>query len=1124
MKLKKSFGVNRADTKKAIPKEEEPVSSEEELDSDDSGEGGDYNVEEEDDDVEEEEEEEEQDEQEDEEESDDDPEDSGVDAKKVSLKRKADENDDEGATKKKKKQHKSEDARLLRAPTVKELNQLRETENLFHSNLFRLQIQEVLKEVQVRAVYKSLLEKWVEDFKKELEDLKESPEYDLNELKWLKKLKVKLPLHQFPHTPGVFKFVKPKSVSLIGSYRGGCCLGPNARVDVEVEAMEGCFDARDFLNHRYHRKRALYLAYIAGKLRKSSLVEEMHFVQSCSNPLKPVLEVKPTGKLGKRVLLVVHVVPPTDIFKLSRFSPVKNNVRPHWYFEEETAVPEDQLMPTPHYNCTVLRDLVMKTNNEYSADILEKHPNLRDGILLLKVWLKQRGLDQGYGCFSGYIMSMYVLHLLQSRHINSAMSSYQVARNAWSHLGQSDWTTEGISLAEKTPLSDFHQHFEVVFVDVKQECILAMKCLDSPGINSFQALFMTKMPFYRQFDHILRISESRILEELVDKQSDRADKLDHLGHMFPLALSLILKVLLRGLQKRVLQVGILPPSAQRWRVDEPFPSADEAITLGLNLDVEFAFSVMEKGPGANLPEALEFRKFWGKKSEVRRFKDGSICEAVVWHSGIATMQQRRLLLPSDFEYGSGEEASVRAIAALDALSKQLREVQDIPLEVSTVQGTSSVFRYCDVFPPVPSMLRRNKTTECIGNCYAIKTMVANSWAPLWVPPLDAVIQLGMSAKWPKDLDAVQRIKAAFYVKIAEELSKQFQLTAQAYPDGIDIVKREIALLKEVTTADGITKYRETPESKALEMKTFHMPKLTGALHGLHQQNSAFGPTCRLAKRWLSSQLLDPHHFPEMCIELLVASMFLAAEPYRAPNQPQVGFFRFLHLMANTDWNSQPLILNFDGEMNQNWFHSNRKILPTLFLSTPSDRKNSIWSKEGPTLQILVRVAVLARESLKVIESLIFSTQADWKQIFRPPLEAYDVVIHLSVKMNPLRFAAVDAKPGTSSKLSPYQKDPEEKIPVLGFNPAYLYLQELRTNFSEVALFFYDVYGGDVITVLWKPPALLSKEFKVSHINCYKPSEDGTSVELNVDSIVEDFTILGEGVVQTVKVQSSARSS
>jgi hypothetical protein len=54
----------------------------------------------------------------------------------------------------------------------------------------------------------------------------------------------------------------------------------------------------------------------------------------------------------------------------------------------------ESLSPTPHYNCSIMRDLVLSANEDYRINILENNPNLTDGILLLKVWLKQRGLDQ----------------------------------------------------------------------------------------------------------------------------------------------------------------------------------------------------------------------------------------------------------------------------------------------------------------------------------------------------------------------------------------------------------------------------------------------------------------------------------------------------------------------------------------------------------------------------------------------------------------------------------------------------------------------------------------------------------------------------------------------------------
>ena len=79
-----------------------------------------------------------------------------------------------------------------------------------------------------------------------------------------------------------------------------------------------------------------------------------------------------------------------------------------------------------------------------------------------------------------------------------------------------------------------------------------------------------------------------------------------------------------------------------------------SIVFGYHLNTDKAHSVLEKGPNADKPEvnsldlvyrlrwrrittyvvfifqAKAFREFWGEKSELRRFQDGSISEAVVW--------------------------------------------------------------------------------------------------------------------------------------------------------------------------------------------------------------------------------------------------------------------------------------------------------------------------------------------------------------------------------------------------------------------------------------------------------------------------------------------------------------
>lgn len=84
----------------------------------------------------------------------------------------------EAAPKKKKKFENS----LYKQPTVEELSQLRETENLFHSNLFRLQIEEVLNEVRLKDKYKALFEIWFEKLKATIESIEETEEVPVSNI------------------------------------------------------------------------------------------------------------------------------------------------------------------------------------------------------------------------------------------------------------------------------------------------------------------------------------------------------------------------------------------------------------------------------------------------------------------------------------------------------------------------------------------------------------------------------------------------------------------------------------------------------------------------------------------------------------------------------------------------------------------------------------------------------------------------------------------------------------------------------------------------------------------------------------------------------------------------------
>ncbi|XP_078047957.1 nucleolar protein 6 Mat89Ba [Augochlora pura] len=1084
---------------------------------------------------------------------------------------------------------------LYKQPTVEELNQLRETENLFHSNLFRLQIEEMLNEVRIKDKYKRLFEAWFKQFEKTINSIKETEEYELSDKTLEKELKVYIPKPNVPSkTKALFKFLKPSKIAVIGSYAYNAIVGPNITVDVMIEMPAKMFRKLDYQNYRYIKKKAIYLAYIANNIT-DDIAEEKKFV---GDNLRPILKIVPIGKLGTKINVLVHITAQEESFKLNRFQAEKNSIRPTWFFSNKS---NGCLSPTPHYNSICLRDLVTSRTNSKNENIIKEYPNVRDGIMLLKIWLTQRELTKGYEGFSGHIITMFVLYLLSIQKLNTFMSSYQIVRNVWHQLVLVSWHESGITMNQdkdsKDRVSIYKNYYDCVFLDstgyyniasylskntffwVQREAELCLNHLDSAHADSFQSLFMRKVPFYKAFDHVicLRNIERKEVFQIINLLPSSNDKLDYGPNYRSQALKIIYNVLKQGLTNRVQYICVLPIDFTEWECTQKWPNYVEEIFIGLELNPEFCFNVVDKGPEANLPEAAEFRKFWGTSSELRRFKDGSIQEAVVWTNGKSLSQKRIIckritifLLTKKFHlkkeqftyiahemeeflklqkvrlthfvYGTGEGATLKVINAFNSLEKQLMDLTDIPLSIHGVQGASAVFRYADVFPPIATVHKpKNKLSKKNKNCFVLSKNMTT--APKYVTPLDVCLQLSLSGKWPDELEAFRKTKAAFYIQVAECLRNQHSLVVNTNYSHVDVYKegfvfrlriahqKEISCVKQQITEDGIKQYIDNDESIELESKLFELPKLTSALHGLHVQQPSFGTACCITKRWLSAQLLDDFHIPDVVIELLVASMYLTSAPYRPPQLPQVAFLRMLEIFARGHWNTDPVIVNFNNEMTkeeivavETLFSSSRKSLPPLFISTPYDQKRSLWTKKAPTILVLNRITALARQSLKLFEDqLCKEVFLDVKPLFRPALTEYDCLIHLKPDMVPRIRQAIDIiEEYPVFDLHPYKEHSAQKIPIVNFDPVQLFLKDLRNGYDEFALFFHDTYGGTVIGVLFKPPALESKDFKVTNINCRKLNDDDQLL-LNVSAMIQDFYILGKDLIKSIDVQSKRLS-
>ncbi|XP_028852070.1 nucleolar protein 6 [Denticeps clupeoides] len=1080
---------------------------------------------------------------------------------------------------------------LYKAPTLEELSRLKEAESLFHCSLLKMQMEELLKEVALSERRKRLADSFVQRVTELLHAVPETPVTEVSDLSWLSVVRV--PFLLVPNTTkGKFHMKPPASVSLVGSYPLGTCIKPHVSVDLMVTIPASVLHPMDAINQRYPRKRALYLAGLTEHLLTSPAVGKVQYSCLHGNRLRPILLVTPPGKDAGSLTLRIHPCPPPDFLKPSRFHPQKNNVRTDWFTGLEASQPESKEPATPQYNCSVVGDHLPQAHLQYLTAFSEQCPAFKDGVALLKVWLRQRELDQGTGCFGGFLASMLLAHLLSTHKVNRSMTAYQLLRNSLHFLASTDLTENGITLARnpdsKAPsMADFHSMFPVVFVDhsghlnlcaemtaftykrIQHEALLSVKVWDDPTVDGFQALLMTPKPLIRTYDHVFQLCELGKLQLSCKKLGLMSELMDHSGNYVLAALPFILSLLQRGLGQRVQLLAHSLPLSPEWPVDQDPPKHmnQPPLSFGLLLQPEHATSVLERGPPADSPKAAEFRELWGPLSELRRFQDGGITEAVLW-SATSTCQKR--LVPqqiithllqlhasvpaSSVRYvggqldsvinlgqelcSTGEEESLRVIQNYDDLSRKLWQLEDLPLSITSVQGAHPALRYTQVIPPVPvrvdyACFIKEKPSHAL-------LPQEDKPCPVYICPIKVICHLEGSGKWPHDHLAIRHVKAAFHIRLGELLHAEHRYTCRPSATHLDVWKdglvfrielayhREPLVLRELISPEGLQQQRDNAEARALELEIQHKPLLTSTLHGLQQQQPCFGTVCRLAKRWLAAQLFSAD-LSEEAADLLVASLFLQPAPFTSPCSPQVGFLRFLHLLSTFDWKNSPLVVNLNNQLSaaeyteiKNNFVSTRQSLPVMFIATPTDRKLSMWTQESPSVQMLQRMVMVASESLRVLEAQLMDLKQlqDVRVVFRPPLDVYDVLIHLKIQQVPLVSYAVDRpkkflRQGTNR--GPVA-DPGGFLPVIDYNPVSKYLKELRDSFGDIALFFYDVYGGKVITVLWKPQAFEPQPFKTSLMNarCVKVTDENVCTVPNVDAILQDFCILGEGLVQNVE--------
>lgn len=521
--------------------------------------------------------------------------------------------------------------------------------------------------------------------------------------------------------------------------------------------------------------------------------------------------------------------------------------------------------------------------------------------------------------------------------------------------------------------------------------------------------------------------------------------MDH-GSQSNAVLASLDSLLRQALGNRTKVVAILHASPQPRPISQALPSNPSIIHIGLILDPEHAFRLVDHGPAAaESDEAVteRFRELWGDKAELRRFKNGSIDESVVWdvkntderaqipalvvkhilkrHLGISDASTQTwqpsfdplLSLPepiSKLYQAFGVPAGFKsAMTAFDTLVKGVKALDDeLPLAILNISASSEYLRYTSVFTPVP---------------------LSESSAPLmppsarYIPPMEIIIEFEKSSRWPDDLRAIQKIKLAFFERIATVLMTSMKGLKATVVVGDGVTKSDIQDQSrlEILTADGwafsariwndreatlldriidnnslvlphIAKkptqnkgqdYQNALEAREVYTRRFiHSPRHHRAIASLSHLFPAYPGTVRLVKRWFASHWLLEGHVSEEVIEIICASFFIGDghsigketvvgdERVNVPASRERGFSSVIEFLKDWNWEEGLFVPLYGGADPEESFKS-----PTVnkagvwTVSTELDKTGRMWTSAGPDAITAHRVRALARATWNHLQGM-----------------------------------------------------------------------------------------------------------------------------------------------------------
>ncbi|KAF2760726.1 pre-rRNA processing protein-like protein Utp22 [Pseudovirgaria hyperparasitica] len=1061
---------------------------------------------------------------------------------------------------------------------------------IYKSNIFKLQLDRLLRDSRQKSSARvESIDKALRMVKQIIENASDTPPVSIidaeKELKRSHGVAIPFPSPRPPKDAKYkLEFRKPSHINVIGSYPAQLATQKNGQISVDlmISMPTALFQDKDFLNYRYFYKRAYYLACVAAILKGDKTHKlQVSYEMLHGNQLLPVVIVH-TNETSAPAGFCIRILPSIaeSVFSAEKTQPDRNCVRPQPGLDSE----KHKLEPTPFYNASLRIDSSMTHYLKLIHRASTICDGFRDACSLGRLWLQQRNLSSdihsiGFGNFEWAAIVATLLLTEKSPSgvsLSPGYSSYQLFKATLQFLSSRDISRNPFLTSRLE--CKFPKNGTPVFFDsqaginllfqmspwsyktLRDEAALTVKMLGDNIHDNFEATFKIKVdPLLLKHDIVMNVPVGA-LSKAVNSSS-----LDPLPHLF---IHKVYSLLVRGLGDRVSSIAIYPPHPSPWTID----SARVQQYVNTTLDVGFSVHpvhiarTIDRGPSAeDKQDAAAFRKFWGEKAELRRFKDGSIVETLEWsakpesgtileqivlhilerHVGKTVATEVKFsgenfgkLLP-----GSAPHPSIAPfkpiMTAFSTLERDLRGLDELPLQFRHVLAASSGLSYSSVMAPL------SKEHDVAAQ------------------PLDVIIEFEGSGRWPDEIPAIQKTKIAFLLKIGELFEQKADGTTtrlgldnqennmlnQAYLDIIystsAAFRLRIRLDREQATLERVKANKLTDAkqreiySQALAVYKRHSlvsPSHVQALQTLSTRYPALSPSIRLVKRWFAAHLLTSH-IPETVIELLVVRAFLQPFPWDTPSSVSTGFVRTLYFLSRWDWREDPLIVDLSGDMTSDEFEAIEADFKSLRAKDPSmnkvvlfaassvDRAGTTWTDQGSPPRVAAsRMTALAKAATQaVLDPLV---KLNVKSLFTSSLKDYDFVIHLHAKYTRAgREKSVTLANGQFKNLQ-LQAASLQNTKNIGYDPVAAYVEDLKSLYGSCAVFFHDnSNGGRVIAGLWNPAVVGRKHWRAMMLYSTIPKiprddENGMSSSVNVEAILSEMARLGGDMVSKIEQQKT----